>query len=100
MRALSPRTSCFWKTLRSTSAHQQRRLTVTVIVGALRSFSSTAPARQSSSTMEVELTAPNGRKWTQPLGLFINNVFVKSSNGQTIASINPTCVHQLQSHST
>jgi aldehyde dehydrogenase (NAD(P)+) len=50
--------------------------------------------------MEVELTAPNGRKWTQPLGLFINNVFVKSSNGQTIASINPTCVHQLQSHST
>jgi aldehyde dehydrogenase (NAD(P)+) len=45
--------------------------------------------------MEVELTAPNGRKWRQPLGLFINNEFVKSSNGQTIASVNPTCVHQL-----
>jgi aldehyde dehydrogenase (NAD(P)+) len=42
--------------------------------------------------MEVELTAPNGKKWTQPLGLFINNEFVKSSNGQTITSINPACV--------
>lgn len=42
--------------------------------------------------MEVELTAPNGRKWTQPLGLFINNEFVKSSNEQKLASINPTCV--------
>jgi aldehyde dehydrogenase (NAD+) len=40
--------------------------------------------------MEVELTAPNGRRWTQPLGLFINNEFVKSSNDQKIASINPT----------
>lgn len=40
--------------------------------------------------MEVELSAPNGKKWTQPLGLFINNEFVQSSNGQKIASINPT----------
>ena len=40
--------------------------------------------------MEAELTAPNGRKWVQPLGLFINNEFVKSSAGQTITSINPT----------
>lgn len=39
--------------------------------------------------MEVELTAPNGKTWTQPLGLFINNDFVKSSNEQKIASINP-----------
>ncbi|KAK3333983.1 aldehyde dehydrogenase domain-containing protein [Cercophora scortea] len=39
--------------------------------------------------MEVELTAPNGKKWSQPLGLFINNEFVKSSNEQTLASINP-----------
>ena len=42
--------------------------------------------------MEVELTAPNGKKWTQPLGLIINNEFVQSSNGQKIASINPTSV--------
>ncbi|KAH8894854.1 aldehyde dehydrogenase [Thozetella sp. PMI_491] len=40
--------------------------------------------------MEVELTAPNGKKWQQPLGLFINNEFVKSSNEQKIETINPT----------
>ena len=40
--------------------------------------------------MEVNLKAPNGKSWSQPLGLFINNEFVKSSNGQTIATINPT----------
>jgi len=40
--------------------------------------------------MEVELTAPNNRKWMQPLGLFINNEFVESSGAQKIASINPT----------
>ncbi|KAL2271640.1 hypothetical protein VTJ83DRAFT_1011 [Remersonia thermophila] len=45
--------------------------------------------------MEVELTAPNGRKWTQPLGLFINNEFVASSNGQTLASINPTTEQEI-----
>lgn len=40
--------------------------------------------------MEVELTAPNGKKWTQPLGLFIGGEFVKSSNEQKITSINPS----------
>ncbi len=44
----------------------------------------------SARAMEVELTAPNGKKWSQPLGLFINNEFVKSSNGETLTSINPT----------
>lgn len=39
--------------------------------------------------MELDLTAPNGKKWSQPLGLFINNEFVKSSNGQKLATINP-----------
>lgn len=42
--------------------------------------------------MEVELTAPNGKKWSQPLGLFINNEFVKSSSEQKLASINPAYV--------
>lgn len=37
----------------------------------------------------VELTAPNGHKYKQPRGLFINNEFVKSKSGETIASINP-----------
>ncbi len=40
--------------------------------------------------MEVELTAPNGKKWQQPLGLFINNEFVKSSNEQKIETVNPS----------
>jgi len=44
--------------------------------------------------MEAELTAPNGRKWLQPLGLFINNEFVQGS-GQKIASINPTTEEEI-----
>jgi hypothetical protein len=63
-----------------------------VYAGNLRRFSSISPSQHIQSTMEVELTAPNGRKWTQPLGLFINNEFVESSGGQKITSINPTYV--------
>jgi aldehyde dehydrogenase (NAD(P)+) len=44
------------------------------------------------SDLHVELTAPNGRKYTQPTGLFINNEWVKSSDGKQIISINPTYV--------
>ena len=40
--------------------------------------------------LEVELTAPNGVKYQQPLGLFINNEWVKSKKGDKITSINPT----------
>lgn len=42
------------------------------------------------SDLSIELTAPNGTKYTQPTGLFINNEWVKSSNGQKLTSINPT----------
>jgi hypothetical protein len=42
------------------------------------------------SGLSVELTAPNGVKYTQPTGLFINNEWVKSSKGDKISSINPT----------
>ncbi|KAK0711200.1 aldehyde dehydrogenase domain-containing protein [Lasiosphaeris hirsuta] len=45
--------------------------------------------------MEVELTAPNGKKWTQPLGLFINNEFVKSNNDSKIVSINPVTEEEI-----
>lgn len=55
----------------------------------LHFFSNTKPK------MEVELTAPNGKKWTQPLGLFINNEFVKSINEQKLASINPTTEEEI-----
>src|SRR5687768_2999339 len=39
--------------------------------------------------MEVELTAPNGTRWSQPVGLFTNNEFVQSSNGQRLTTIDP-----------
>ncbi len=42
------------------------------------------------SDLEIELTAPNGKKYIQPIGLFIDGKFVKSSNGQKITSINPS----------
>ncbi|KAI0127269.1 putative aldehyde dehydrogenase Ald3 [Xylariales sp. AK1849] len=41
-------------------------------------------------SLSVDLTAPNGKKFTLPTGLFINNEFVKSSSGDKITSINPT----------
>ncbi|KAI4137083.1 MAG: hypothetical protein LQ341_005286, partial [Variospora aurantia] len=44
----------------------------------------------SSDELTIELTAPNGRKYTQPTGLFINNEFVKSKSGEKITTINPT----------
>ena len=40
--------------------------------------------------LAVQLTAPNGRSYSQPIGLFINNEWVKSSDGGKLASINPT----------
>ena len=45
------------------------------------------------TNISVELTAPNGRKYIQPIGLFINNEWHPSSNGEKIASINPTFVY-------
>jgi aldehyde dehydrogenase (NAD+) len=43
-----------------------------------------------ASDTVIELTAPNGRKYAQPIGLFINNEWVKSSDGGKIETINPT----------
>lgn len=42
------------------------------------------------SNVSVNLTAPNGRKYTQPIGLFINNEFVAAKSGDKFASINPS----------
>lgn len=44
----------------------------------------------SEAELFVDLKAPNGREYKQPLGLFINNQFMKSSSGEKITSINPT----------
>lgn len=41
------------------------------------------------SDVTVQLTAPNGRKYAQPIGLFINNEFVPSKSGEKFATINP-----------
>ncbi|MCJ1306379.1 hypothetical protein MMC25_000021 [Agyrium rufum] len=40
--------------------------------------------------LSVKLKAPNGREFTLPTGLFINNEFVASKKGDKITSINPT----------
>jgi hypothetical protein len=42
------------------------------------------------SDLSIDLTAPNGKKFTLPTGIFINNEFVKSKSGEKITSINPT----------
>lgn len=39
----------------------------------------------------IEITAPNGRTYQQPTGLFINNEFVESA-GQKIESLDPAYV--------
>lgn len=41
------------------------------------------------SDLVLQLTAPNGRKYSQPIGLFINNEFVPSKSGEKFATINP-----------
>lgn len=42
-----------------------------------------------SSRLETELTAPNEARWTQPVGLFINNQFSESAGGAKLATTNP-----------
>ena len=58
-----------------------------ISITSIRAFSGT---RIKMSDLTVELTAPNGRKYKQPIGIFINNEFVKSKSGEKITSINPT----------
>ncbi|KXJ85432.1 aldehyde dehydrogenase domain-containing protein [Microdochium bolleyi] len=50
-----------------------------------------------SSNVSVRLTAPNGRQYNQPTGLFINNEWVKSSDGGQIKSINPSNEQEITS---
>ncbi|KAL7934777.1 hypothetical protein V8C35DRAFT_299741 [Trichoderma chlorosporum] len=42
-----------------------------------------------SSRLETKLSAPNGIRWTQPLGLFIDNQFTESNGGDMITTVNP-----------
>ena len=43
-----------------------------------------------TTTLTQTLTAPNGRKYEQPTGLFINNEWTASSGNTKLTSINPT----------
>jgi len=94
MQALRP---CAWTSL-PTATFYPRRHKLSVFgnlekarPSLVRYISLAGTARQASpaNKMEVELTAPNGRMWSQPLGLFIGNEFVKSTGEQKLASINP-----------
>lgn len=51
-----------------------------------------------ASDLTVQLTAPNGRSYSQPTGLFINNKWRPSSDGGKISSINPTSVCHFTRH--
>lgn len=42
-----------------------------------------------ASNLSVELTAPNGVKFTQPTGLFINNEWVEAKSTKKIETVNP-----------
>jgi hypothetical protein len=42
----------------------------------------------------LDLQAPNGLKYSQPTGLFINNEFVDALSGQTITSVDPAYVYR------
>jgi len=66
-----------------------------ISIATIRTFSGVG---SKMSDLSVELTAPNGRKYKQPIGIFINNEFVKSKSGEKITSINPTLVALLPCH--
>ncbi|EGW34188.1 uncharacterized protein SPAPADRAFT_59619 [Spathaspora passalidarum NRRL Y-27907] len=42
-----------------------------------------------SLPLEYPVTLPDGQKYSQPSGLFINNEYIKSKSGATLESINP-----------
>lgn len=54
-----------------------------------RSITTTQKRFSNMSDLFVNLEAPNGVKYKQPTGLFINNEFVPGSSKQTITSIDP-----------
>ena len=42
-----------------------------------------------AANLTQQLTAPNGTKYSQPLGLFINNEWRAAKSGQTITVVCP-----------
>jgi aldehyde dehydrogenase (NAD+) len=51
----------------------------------------------STDTLSQTLTAPNGRQYDQPTGLFINNEWTPSINNTKLSSINPTTETEITS---
>jgi aldehyde dehydrogenase (NAD(P)+) len=51
----------------------------------------------STDTLSQTLTAPNGRQYGQPTGLFINNEWTPSINNTKLSSINPTTETEITS---
>ncbi|EXJ78132.1 aldehyde dehydrogenase (NAD+) [Capronia epimyces CBS 606.96] len=51
----------------------------------------------SDLAVELELVAPNGLKYVQPVGLFINNEFVESSLKGKLSTINPATETEITS---
>ncbi|RKK13269.1 putative aldehyde dehydrogenase-like protein [Fusarium oxysporum f. sp. cepae] len=47
------------------------------------------------AALKIDLQAPNGVKYTQPTGLFINNEFVASSGGKKLTSIDPATENEI-----
>ncbi|KAJ9418993.1 aldehyde dehydrogenase (NAD+) [Fusarium oxysporum f. sp. lycopersici 4287] len=47
------------------------------------------------AALKIDLQAPNGLKYTQPTGLFINNEFVPSSGGKKLTSIDPATENEI-----
>ena len=45
---------------------------------------------QSKMSLTETITLPNGNKYEQPTGLFIGGEFVKSVDGKTFETINPS----------
>ncbi|KAH7181019.1 aldehyde dehydrogenase 1 family, member A1 [Fusarium sp. MPI-SDFR-AT-0072] len=43
----------------------------------------------------IDFSAPNGHKWKQTVGLFINNEFVESKDASTLAVVNPATEEEI-----
>ena len=84
MLAGAGRNVCYYYLIRITDLGQQLPLQH------LRQFATAKNTRaQYDMSLFKKSTAPNGQKYEQPLGLFINGEVVPATGGKTIASIDP-----------
>jgi hypothetical protein len=83
------RRSLFTQTTVQFPTHQQHKYRQQIGVG-IEALRRSGRLYSTMSDLTVKLKAPNGREYEQPTGLFINNEWVKSSDGKKITSINPT----------